>query len=389
MRKFFISLAITLVVIVVAIFVFRHQILRYSAEAVIRKALPDYIRIETIAFEADKRELTLSGFAMLNPPGFSDRYLVEIDRISCRYRLKGKTVLDGIEVLEPLFKKPVFHIERLKDGRLNLNEAAPYFEKRAAPKTSQKAAAEHGKIPSRIAGMAISDIIKLPENFTIEGGKLVFLDREPYRKPHLITFENIEARLTLALDESYSRILRLSSTGEGFLNGEKNEIIRWNTSLNPTTPRLTMSNRFDVSNVSLLPLEPYYDHYSPLAFKSGCFSGTLVFDFDNGNIGSTNEIRLSGIAFRVKGGYENAVFWQTTVPDLVKYLTSSSGEIIFDFKIKGDMAKPKFYLGPVTKQALAAMAIDKVSDAVLRERGSDIEKAKEYVDMFKGLLNKK
>ncbi len=72
----------------------------------------------------------------------------------------------------------------------------------------------------------------------------------------------------------------------------------------------------------------------------------------------------------------------------------------FDFKIKGEMSDPKFYLGPISKQALTSMAVDKVSEIVQemtkpKSQGegaaapkSDIEKAKEYIELFKGLIKK-
>ena len=101
------------------------------------------------------------------------------------------------------------------------------------------------------------------------------------------------------------------------------------------------------------------------------------------------------LKFSVKEGYENAQIWETTVPDIVKYFTSPYGEIIFDFKIKGDMSDPKFYLGPKSKEAIISMAVDKISAAIQKNAGSgtgapksDIEKAQQYIDMFKGLIKK-
>ena len=151
----------------------------------------------------------------------------------------------------------------------------------------------------------------------------------------------------------------------------------------------------------MISFEPYYDKYSPFIFKRGRFSGTLIFDFDNGNIGSTNEVRLSNLIFSIKEGYENAEFWETTVPSLAKYFTTPSGDVLFDFKIKGEMANPKFYLGPISKQALASMAIEKISDIIEEAprspgqqggppaKKSDLDKAKEIIDLFKGLTKKK
>jgi len=399
--KFFIIILVLLVIVITAIFIYRYQIFQYSAETIIRKLLPDYIRIDKINFDLKNSNVIFGDFKILNPEGFSNRYLLEIQDITCRYKMRGKNLLDGIEIVEPSFKRPTLNIERLSDGRLNLNEIKKSFEDRPKEEDATKGLERQDRSSKIIGDKTLADIIKLPETFTAKDGKLIFIDRLTGTKPHLITFENIDGKLSLKLDDSYSKVISLSSTGKGNLNGNQNEVIRWTIFWNPITPLLTMSNRFEVSNVDILPFEPYYDKYSPFIFKKGQFSGTLVFDFDNGNIGSTNEVHLSNFLFYIKRGYENAEFWETSVPDLAKYFTSSFGEIVFDFKIKGEMSNPKFYLGPISKQAIASMAIDKISSAIQKVASpqtqqsgaqapkTDIEKAKEYIDLFKGLIKKK
>lgn len=400
-KKLLITIVVLIAVMGTAIFLYRYQILRYSAETIIRKILPDYVKIDGINFDFKGKKIVLSGFKITNPPGFSQPYLVSIDKISCLYAMKGKSVLDGLEVASPALQGLLLNIERLRDGRLNITEMDKVFNKTksAAPQTaavSKKAGAE-GAVSSLMGDRKISDIIKLPERFSVNNGKMIFVDKFVGTRPHVITFENISADLLLQLDDSYTRALNIASTGEGSINGNKRERLEWNVGFNPAIPRLTMSNRFVVSGVELLTFEPYYDKYSPFIFKSGRFSGTLVFDFDNGNIGSTNEVHLSGISFLIKRGYEGAAFWETNVEDLAKYFTSPSGDIVFDFKIKGDMSKPSFYLGPISKQAIASMAIDKISQAIesaSKQGGtgtggqSDLDKAKGYIDMFKGLIDK-
>ena len=245
--------------------------------------------------------------------------------------------------------------------------------------------------------MNSAGLIKLPESYLLKNGRIIFMDRFGLSKPHMLTFDNVDAVISLKFNDRYSKVLKLNSTGQGDVNGQPGEVVKWDIGMDPTAPKLTMSNRFEVHGVEITPFEPYYYKYSPLVFTNGTFSGTLVFDFDNGNIGSTNEVHLKDFRFYVKPGYENAQFWETTVPDLVKYFTSPYGEIVFDFKIKGDMQNPKFYLGPISKQALASMAVDKISSALgnmSKSQGqggpkNDLEKAKEYIGLFKGMINKK
>ena len=388
-KKILIVLTILLAAAALLLFIYRYQILKYSTETLIRKALPDYIKIEKILFQPERSRIVFENFKILNPPGFSYQNILEIKKISCGYKMKGNNILDGLEMLEPVFQRPLLTIERLADGRTNIIEFGKYFEGRT--KTEETAPAAKSASPKGrniIGNKKISDILKLPETFAAKEGRAVFIDRIVPSRPHMITFDNINATLSLELNGSYTRVLALSSKGSGNLNENNYEIVTWDMSLDPKTPRLTMSNRFDISGADIISFQLYYDKYCPLAFKQGKFSGTLVFDFDNGSIGSTNVVRLSNLIFSVKPGFENAQFWETNVPDLVKYFSSPSGEIVFDFKIKGDMSKPEFYLGPISKSALTAMAIDKISNTLERAAKQGQEQLSSVPDGAKTNLNK-
>lgn len=399
-KSVIIIITVVIVLIAVSVFIYRYQILQYTAETLIRKYLPDYVKIGSVKFDFAKGDVTLGGFKVLNPPGFSKEYLIEIEKIACHYKLRGKTIMDGIEISSPVLSNGLLDIERLGDGRLNLAEAQKLMGKKPSPPSSSAAnraevnTKEKSPAPSSENKM-LTEGVTLPEKFIIKNARMIFTDRLVHPGPSVITFENINTELTLRMNETYTQILSVSSTGEGYIGGDSSQSVRWVIGLDPTTPKLTMSSRFEVSNVLITPLEPYYDRYSPLVFKAGRFSGLLIFDFDNGIIGSSDELRLSGLKFFVKEGYENAVFWETTVPELVKYFTTPYGEVVFDFKIKGDMANPQFFLGPKSKEALVSMAVDKISAALQKNASSgsaapksDLDKAKDYIDMFKGLMKK-
>lgn len=379
-RNILISLFVFLAITAIAVFFYRISIIQYTAETVIRNVLPPYMNVEKISFDIKSSRVSLKGLSISNPPGFRSNQFLEVEEASCRYRMRGKSMLDGIEIIEPVFKRSVLRIDRNRDRRLNLDEmpkvlsATHPVDEHGFPATL-KAAREQARARGVAAGRAAGastmagnrkfpDIVKLPESYDIRNGEIIYDDEAAPGGAHTLIFDGIEGQLSLRLDDRYTRVLRVSSAGEGFFNRDKRERVGWVIDMDPTAARLTMSNRFNVSNVQIKPFEPYYDRYSPLIFHSGRFSGTLVFDFDNGNIGSTNEIRLSGISFSVKPGAENKAFWTSTVPDLVKYFRSTSGEIVFDFKIKGEMSDPKFYFGPISKAAITAMAVDKISAAI-------------------------
>jgi hypothetical protein len=400
LKKPVLLIAVVVAVLLAVIFVYRYQILQYTTESLIRKYLPPYVKIDSIRFDFGKSEASLNGFKILNSPGFSKEYLVEVEKIICHYKLKGKTIPDGLELIEPVLTGAILNIERLDNGKLNLEEAQVMITGKTPTGRGNDSVSENSeKQASQVNTLAPAEkksasVIKLPEKFTVKAAKVFFVDRMEHAQPVFLSFENINAELILKMDEFYTKILSCDSAGEGDVAGDRTQTVKWVVSLNPNTPRLTLSSRFEVSDVKIVPFEPYYDKYSPFVFRSGKFSGLLIFDLDNGVIGSSDELRLSGLKFYVKPGYENAIFWETTVPDLVKYFTSAYGEVIFDFKIKGEMASPQFYLGPKSKEALVYMAVDKVSEAIQKSSSgsggakSDLEKAKDYIDMFKGLLKK-
>lgn len=384
-------------------YIYRHEIIRRTAEMVVRNFLPDYIKVDGLRIDLKGSRVGLLGFKALNPSGFSERYLLEAKEIYCDYKLAGKTILDGIEVLAVVIERPVLTIERLADGRINADEFRKMVERSAAERASAESKAA-AKAPSALKGMKkLSPPVKLPETYAIKEGKVVFIDNLIATRPHRITLERVDSTITAKFDAVSGKIVNISSSGQGDVNGAPAQVIKWVMALNPETPKLTMSNRLEASGVDIVTFEPYYDRYSPFVFKGGKFSGTLVFDFDNGNIGSTNEVRLSKLAFYVKKDFENAQQWEAAIPDLVKYFTSSFGDIVFDFKIKGDMEKPRFYLGPISKKAITAMTIDKISEAIgeaakASAQGgsspapagkSDIEKAAEYIEVLQDLMKKK
>lgn len=414
--RIFLVIAVVIIIAAALLFIYRYSLLQYSADTIIRNILPSYIKIDKISFEPQRARLVLRGFRILNPPEFSYRYLLEADEIICAYRMRGKNIMDGIEVLEPVLQNPVLAIERLRNGAINLTSMPQFIQSvsasRAKPqdennksagwKTSSLRKGVATGMQTVIGNKTLADMVRLPETFFVKKGRLVFTDRL-LRTSTTISVDSIEAEIYLKLDRSYTKVLSAGSKGEGVLNGHSREVVRWNSTYNPTTPRLTMSNRFNVSDLDIMVFKPYYDRFSPFDFRRGTFSGTLIFDFDNGNIGSTNEIRMRNLAFAVKEGAPNASLWDASVNDIARYFMTPQGEIVFDFKMKGDMASPRFYLGPISRQAITAMAVDKITQAIqqaARESAStaqggaaegetDMQKAAKYINLINEIMTKK
>ncbi len=398
MRKFILFVLILIIVSAVVLYTQRRTVMRRSTEYALKKVLPGYVTLDELKFDFANKRLAGHGLAILNAEGFSKVNILEISKLSCKFKKKGAKILDGLEITDLTMRGVLFIIERRRDGKLNILEIEKTLK---APKATRQAAGPfigpslaEASPEAPETSRKFADYVKLPDKLSIKEGKLIFIDNALRANPYIITVDNINATVGLKLDEDYSDILFMNTNGRGILNAKNDQKLEWIVSLNPTTPKLSMANRFIVKGVDLLTFVPYIDRYSPLNIRKGLFSGTLVIDFDNGQIGSTNEVELSGLDFSVKSGYEKAQFWQTTVSDLRQYLLSGSGTIIFDFKIKGQPDNLKFFLGPITKKAMTRMVIDRVSQAIVspsegkegsQELPGDLKKIKDIVDMLKNM----
>ena len=389
MKKIGIVVLVIFIAFAGVVYWFRYDIFQFSAESIIKGMLPEYVSVDRIVFDLKDGVMQVKGFGIRNPKGFENKFLASIKFITCKYKMQGKTILDGIEVTDIEATGPVINIERLSDGQLNVNEMGKMMESGPPGKPVKPKAEKKGKAAS---GGVISDMIKLTNTINVNDGKLALLDKAVSRRPFHLTFENANGNVVLDLSKDYTDVLSVATKGGGLVNGDRAQKIDWTITLDPQTQNLTMGNRFEVNNVDITLFKPYYDTYSPINIKSGRFSGTLVFDFDNGNIGSMNTIVLRNLRFTEKKGGTASGFWDMSVSDMIKYLETSSGEIVFDFKIKGDMKNPRFYPGPHVKQAIQGMVVDKVSELLTPEGGSVGEAAKsdteKVVDVIRGLLKK-
>ncbi|NQT32413.1 MAG: DUF748 domain-containing protein, partial [Candidatus Omnitrophica bacterium] len=349
MKKFFLALFILILLAAGAVYVFRHQIIEYSAqsiESIIKQKLPDYVYVDRLHFDYKNNRLEIRGLAIKNPPGYRNEYLATVDIVVCDYRMRGANILDGIEVTKIVATGPVINIERDSAGRLNVNEMAEVMNPGGGRRLINDGGAKESivsYVKDRTQINSLSDIVKLTERINIVGGKLILLDSFITRPAYRVTYEDMNGVLDLKLSDDYRKVVFVKSRGDGLVEGKPSQQVKWDIALDPTARDLTMQSSFDVSNIDIRLFEPYYDMYSPVIIDRGRCSGTLVFNFDNGAINSSNTLYLNDFVYREKEGSLGAQYWNVGISEVVRYLKSSSGEIVFDFKITGDMKNPKIY----------------------------------------------
>ena len=249
MKKVGIVILAVFIALAGVVYYFRYDIFQFSAESIIKKMLPKYVSVSRIIFDLKNGVMQVKGFGIKNPRGFQDKFLASIDSVTCRYKMRGKTILDGIEVTDIEAAGPVINIERLSSGQLNVNEMGKMMETEEGKEPAKPKAEKREKAAS---GKGISDIIKLTNTISITGGKLALLDKAVSRRPYQLTFEGASGNITLDLSGDYKNVLSAATKGKGFINGDPAQRIDWTITLNPQTKKLTMGNRFEVNNMDIL-----------------------------------------------------------------------------------------------------------------------------------------
>ena len=369
MKKFSLFVLGAIIIAFGVVYYFRYDIFQYSADSIFRKNLPSYIKVGEFVFDVENSLLKISDFTVKNPRGYGNKYFAEIDEITCKYKQKGKNILNGIEVTDINIDGPVINIERRSNGDININHmdtvmtagnsAETVHTETVSVKETDKESFVKKLLPKK--KFKISELIKLPDEIKISNGKLVFEDKHVPREVFKVFLAGINGNLSLTLSEDFDAVQALATKGRGHVNNDRRQLVDWEVFWDPTKKDLLMSNRFDLNNVDITHFKIYYDDYLPVDISSCECSGVLIFNFNDGQIGSQNRLLLSNLQFKEKPGEEGKKYWDISVSDIVKYLQSSSGEIIFDFKIKGSLERPKFYPGDHVKKAIISMGFDKIS----------------------------
>jgi hypothetical protein len=373
MRIFMIVLIlIVLVAAGLAVYVYfnRQALLDKGVDKMLQDYLPDYVEIDDLKIDLNEQTVLIKGFRIRNPAGFSSPYLVEIENISAGYRpLDEKNILKGLSLSSiELFRMRVF-LERDSRNTLNIQKMESVLKRKRIKKTHGIKASMQSFILYLTGPVKnIDQFLKIHPVFNINNGALFFRDFYIDNKQGYPTsVENIQGTITLGIDKDFKSISHLASQGRGLVNARPGQFLNWEIEYDPAREKLSMSNTFDIDGVDFTHFQPYYDKFSPFIFHAGLASGRLVFNFQDAEISSTNEVFFSGLDIEQKQDHSFNRFWPSGIDDLYRYFSSEQGDIVFDFKIKGPMAEPKFYLGSKTKRALTYMVVQKVAGRIFRK----------------------
>ena len=365
----FIFILLAVIGLLAYVYINRQDIFDQSIDKILRNQLPKYIEIDSLKVDLLKRTIAIKGFKLQNPKGFQNPYLVEIDNIDSEYtQASDRNILQGIHLSAIELSGSRIFLERNSGGILNLEKMESVLEDTRPKKKPGVKTKLFGLLSYLLSPFKnISQLLQIEPMFNIEKGSLFFKDYYINNSGYLISIEDINGTITIDFQRNFKGINYLTSQGRGIVNAKPGQFLEWVTEYDPAKEKLTMNNAIDIENVDFTYFEPYYDKYSPFIFKKGLASGKLIINFDNAQISSDNEILFSGVEIEQKKDHNFNRFWPTGADDLYKYFSSEQGNIVFDFKIKGPMDDPRFYLGSKAKHALAYMVFDKITDRIFKK----------------------
>ncbi len=401
MKKIFLFLMLVIPLILAVAWYLRHDIVKFSLDVALQRSLPANISVERIVLDIPGGRVDLYGISAQNPPGFPEEELFRSDVVTARFRMRGRNLLRGFEVTDVEVHSPRVFAERLRNGTLNFENfepAPPGGPPSRLPIVEVKPFSgemERGTETGIAWGLSEVLILREPLPVEIKEGRLTFRDDMVAESPFYVMFGGVETIVHLTIDDSF-QVSHVRTNGHGFIDDDPSQKVRWRISADLTEPHLRMSSRVKPENVDLVPFKPYYDRYAPVDISSARVSGTIIYDLHAGRVGSDNTLILRDLEFSRKDPGRVSGFWEASITDIVRYLESAPGEVVFDFKIKGPLDNPSFYPGPNVSRAMQRMAVDTIGqiirgvvdpgeDAPEPSGKSDVERA---IGIFQDLIRR-
>ncbi|MDD5504064.1 MAG: DUF748 domain-containing protein [Candidatus Omnitrophica bacterium] len=394
MKAFFaICAIITALAIALGIYAYaeRQKLLNAGLDRIIRASIPSYARIQELSLDMPNRLITAKGLTVANPYGFKNDIFLQIENISLSYeQTDSRNILSGITLKNIKASGVKVFLEKNSLGLFNAAKMEAVLNSKNHGKS---AVGIWANITARAAGffapkIDINQLLRLEPVFDIDNGAVFFndyfIDSEGYRA----SVEKISAKASAVLKRGGRDISSINFDGSGIINNEPGRILSLSAMYDFSKSHPVLNNNINIKNADIKSFGPYYDEFSPFIFHAGTVSGRLVINIDNELIDSSNELVFSNLELENKKNHGFNRFWPSGADDLYSYFSSEQGDILFDFKVKGAIDKPEFYLGPKTKQALAYMVIDKIAGVISgKDEEAEGEQPKEDESVLSRVIN--
>ncbi len=361
-RRRAVRIIVWIITIIAAIMIAIFLYLKLYGKGIIENKLSSVlgrpIKFESFSLDLNNYSVEFNEFRIPAKAGFKDKDLFRADQLIVmldkeKFRKERKVIFESITVANALL-----HIERNKRGALNTAHNLPETRSGGLSFSDLEANA-YAAIPKPNATL-LYKFAKGVKKLAIRDSVIEFTDQHIYGVPYTLTCGNFNLTLTSGEMPDF---MSLTGTLAFMIPASRYTVegkVLANVSMAVYEHVANMEINVDTQHVDVMQFQPYFEQYTPFYFKEGLFSSTTKLEMHQNVIRSLTTMAFHKLQLLLKPGMQNTQFLNENVNKLVPYLTSGSGDIIFDFTISGSPASPQFGLGPKVKYAITMVAVEEV-----------------------------
>jgi hypothetical protein len=379
-KKIFIAIAAIILIAAIAFILFFPRIEKEALDFLARRILPPDSDFREITLDKEKNRILITDFTLRNVPGYRSKNILEIDKIILN--MKGKLYgEDAIRVEEVLLKGASLFLERDKQGKFNIEQADSYAKQAAEKPETGKTAKMLEKIPT-------PEMI-LPAKIILTNSNLYFED-DLTAETRKMGIYQVDAVMRILDRKAEPMLAPVDAEGEAKLNKDRSGKLKFKMQTHYPAGNIHFDSNYIISGYDLKEVMPYLNEQIPFEVKSGTANGNIIFTYNGTQktMGMNNTFEFFNLDYSVKQGKENTQFIETTAGVLSKYLATQRGGILFDFKVKGPVDNPRFYLGPLTKRGISMAVIDTFGSQILKAPGEQLKELNipDFFEQFMQLI---
>lgn len=322
-------------------------------ENALSKMLDSKVKFESVSWDINKGTANFKGFSIINKMDFSEKI----------FNAQKMILILNKEKLEKE-KKAVFDEIYINGGTLNIvRDARGILNLSQNTQRTLNYADDTAYADEPDGSNVLYNLARSVRTFTIENSTINFTDYFIDPRGFVIICDNLnmnfKADPDLIRTSGFAQVeCALSFRLPASRHGDGQFFLK--SSMAAYQERADMEMTIETRGIDLIRFLPYFDRYTPFHINEGVFSSDTSFRMHNNMIDSLTTMVFHKLNFSIDPGMENSEFLAASVNQLAKYLTSSQGEILFDFVIKGEADNPAIGIGPKVQFAIGMVVIEEL-----------------------------
>ena len=354
-----IVIAIFIVVTIAGGFLYLKLYGKGIVENALSKALGVNVRFEGLSLNLRDYKIDFKGVKIPAKAGFKERTAFGAEKFSITLNREELNKNRKIVFDEIYIERGTLRIERDKRGVFNVSYNNGTTSLPGTYMPGREAVAYAAAVPAP-KPIALYNFAKGVKKLIIRDSVVEFKDYRLFNMPYTTTLGDVDLDITskeMPDSMSVSGTLNFTVPNTRY-NADGRAFIRGSVAVYEHMANMEIN--METQNIDLMQFQPYFEKYTPFYFTEGLFSSTTKFEIHNDSMRSLTTMLFHRLRLGVKPGMQNTAFLQTSVSRLIPYLTTGSGEIVFDFTLSGPTNNPQGGLGPQVKRAIGLVVTQEV-----------------------------